>query len=87
LRQGKVTLRLVHALERARPKERPLIETILRDRSYEQAPFCDVLALLEKYRGVERVRERARLFIDKTRDLIAGFPESPCQRALASCPT
>ena len=86
LREGKVTLPLVYALERARPEERRMIETILRDRNYDQAPFCDVLALLEKYRGIERVRERARLFIDKAREVIAGFPESPCQRALASVP-
>ena len=86
LREGKVTLPLIYALERARPEERRMIETILRDRNYDQAPFCDVLALLEKYRGIERVRERARLFIDKAREVIAGFPESPCQRALASVP-
>lgn len=86
LREGKVTLPLVYALERARPEERAMIETILRDRNYERAPFREVLALLEKYRGIERVRERARLFIDKAREVVAGFPESPCQRALASVP-
>src|SRR3954462_13288933 len=49
LREGKVTLPLVYALERATPDERALVETILRDRSYENVPFKRILALLEKY--------------------------------------
>jgi octaprenyl-diphosphate synthase len=82
LREGKVTLPLVYALERATPDERALVETILRDRSYENVPFKRILALLEKYQGIERVRERAQAFTDKARQTIGEFPESPYQRAL-----
>src|SRR5476649_1842555 len=39
LREGKVTLPLVYALERATPDERRLVETILRQRNYEEVPF------------------------------------------------
>ena len=60
LREGKVTLPLVYALERATADERALVETILRDRSYEHVPFKRILALLEKYQGIERVKERAQ---------------------------
>ncbi len=45
-------------------------------------PFARILDLLEKYRGIERVRERAQAFTDKARMLINEFPESPYQRAL-----
>ncbi len=82
LREGKVTLPLVYALECAAPQERRLVENILRDRSYEQTPFTRILALLEKYRGVERVKERAQTFTDKARQIISEFPDSPYQRAL-----
>jgi octaprenyl-diphosphate synthase len=82
LREGKVTLPLVYALERATADERALVETILRDRSYENVPFKRILALLEKYQGIERVRERAQAFTDKARQTIGEFPESPYQRAL-----
>jgi octaprenyl-diphosphate synthase len=84
LREGKVTLPLVYALERATPDERRLVETILEDRNYDQVPFKSILALLEKHRGIERVRERAQAFTEKARGIIGEFPESPYQRALLS---
>jgi octaprenyl-diphosphate synthase len=82
LREGKVTLPLVYALERATPDERRLVETILRQRNYEEVPFIRILALLEKYRGIERVKERAQAFTNSARQTINEFPESPYQRAL-----
>jgi len=82
LREGKVTLPLVYALERATPEERRLVETILEDRNYDRTPFARILALLEKHHGIERVRERAQAFTEKARQLIGEFPESPYQRAL-----
>src|SRR5579863_3549030 len=42
LREGKVTLPLVYALERATPAERRLVETILRDRNYEEVRFAQI---------------------------------------------
>ena len=82
LREGKVTLPLVYALESATPQERGLVKTILRDRSYDHVPFAGILALLERYRGIERVKERAQAFTEKARQIIGQFPESPYQRAL-----
>ena len=82
LREGKVTLPLVYALERATTEERALVETILHDRSYEHVPFKRILALLEKYQGIERVKDRAQTFTDKARQTIGEFPDSPYQRAL-----
>jgi octaprenyl-diphosphate synthase len=82
LREGKVTLPLVYALERATPDERRLVETILRQRNYEEVPFSRILALLEKYQGIERVKERAQAFTNTARQTINEFPESPYQRAL-----
>src|SRR3954463_16792636 len=60
LREGKVTLPLVYALECATPAERRLVEIILEQRSYESVPFAGILGLLEKYRAIERVKERAQ---------------------------
>jgi octaprenyl-diphosphate synthase len=82
LREGKVTLPLVYALECATPAERRLVEIILEQRSYDEVPFSRILDLLEKYRGIQRVKERAQTFTDKARLLISEFPDSRYQRAL-----
>jgi octaprenyl-diphosphate synthase len=82
LREGKVTLPLVYALECALPAERRLVENILERRSYHETPFARILSLLKKYNAIERARERALAFTEKARRIIAEFPESPYQRAL-----
>ena len=58
------------------------LETILLDRNYEQVAFSQILSFLEKYRAIERVKERAQTFTDKARRIINEFPDSPYQRAL-----
>ncbi|MCU1327743.1 MAG: Geranyltranstransferase [Bryobacterales bacterium] len=82
LKEGKVTLPLVYALEKASAEERGLVEAVLRDRDYSTASFADIYAMVERHGGVQRTRERAQNFTDRARQIVAEFPESPYQRAL-----
>jgi octaprenyl-diphosphate synthase len=82
LREGKVTLPLIYVLEDAPPEEAALVQCVIRDGSYENVQFRQIQALLKRYRGIERARERARGFTEKSRATIQSFPESPYQRAL-----
>ena len=84
LREGKVTLPVIYALQSCTASERHLIEQVVTERSYSQAPFDSVLSILEQSGGIERARERASAFSDKARTAIHSFPESPYQRALAT---
>jgi octaprenyl-diphosphate synthase len=82
LREGKVTLPLIYALEEAADDEREVVRTILQDGSYDRVPFEKVLALIESRRGMERAMARAEAFTGKARGMINEFPDSPYQRAL-----
>lgn len=82
LREGKVTLPLIYALEDANADERKLIEIMLEDRDYHRVPFSEVLKFLERTRGLQRARERAHEFTEKARSIIGNLPDSPPQRAL-----
>jgi octaprenyl-diphosphate synthase len=82
LREGKVTLPLIYALESAEPEERRLVETVLADGNYDQVPFGKILHILHRHQGIERAQERAQAFTEKARCIISEFAESPYQRAL-----
>src|ERR1022692_1782632 len=84
LREGKVTLPLIYALENAEPDEKRLVDNVLKDGNYDRVPFSEVRRMIERHRGFERVRERAQSFTDKARAIVAEFPDSPYQRALAA---
>jgi octaprenyl-diphosphate synthase len=84
LREGKVTLPLIYALEHASAAERKLVERVLADSSYEHVAFSEIRKLVDRYKGIERARERAREFTEKSRALLAGIPDSPAQKALVA---
>ena len=82
LREGKVTLPLIYALEQATTEERELVGQVLKDNNYDAVSFSRILHLIERHSGFDRVRERAQAFTDKARSIVTEFPDSPYQRAL-----
>jgi octaprenyl-diphosphate synthase len=86
LREGKVTMAVIHALELCEPKERKLIATVLKDRSFETVPYADILNLLRKYCSVEAAHARAMQYAEQARKAICTFPDSEIKRALLWAP-
>lgn len=82
LREGKVTLPIIYALETATAEERSAIEAVISDATYEQVPFMRIVQILGRRGAISRAYERAHAFTQRSRAIITRFPESPAQRAL-----
>ena len=82
LKEGKVTLPLVYALERSSAADRQKVETVLRERSYDTVPFSEIYSIVERGGGFARVRERANHFTGNRGRLSASFPN---RRISARC--
>jgi octaprenyl-diphosphate synthase len=86
LREGKVTMAVIHALERCTPQEREQIATVLRDRAFNGVTHADVLAILQKYGAVEAATSRASEYATAARNAICTFPDTEIKRALLWAP-
>jgi octaprenyl-diphosphate synthase len=86
LREGKVTMSVIHALERCTASERQQIETVLRDRAFKGVTHADVLAILNRYGSLEFASGEATRYAEKARKAICTFPDSEIKRALLWAP-
>ncbi len=84
LREGKVTLPLILALEGSAEEERSQVARVLEEPSDGSAPLEAILRMLARRRGVEQARQRAQAFAEKARQRIAGLPDSAYKTALYS---
>jgi octaprenyl-diphosphate synthase len=86
LREGKVTMAVIHAIERCTPQERIKIETILRERAFNNVTHAQILEILERYGSLEAASTRAAHYADSACKSICTFPDSEIKRALLWAP-
>ncbi len=86
LREGKVTMAVIHALERCTASERKQIETVLEERAFDGVTHTEILEILEKYGSLEAANARALRFAELARNAICSFPDSEIKRALLWAP-
>ncbi len=86
LREGKVTMAVIHALERCTPKERELIGTVIEQRAFNGVTHEEILGILERYGSLDSAIARAVEYADSACKAICTFPDSEIKRALLWAP-
>jgi octaprenyl-diphosphate synthase len=86
LREGKVTMAVIHALDHCTSIERAEIEKILRERSFNGVTHSHILEILRRYGSLDTAMARATEYAESARKSICTFPNSAIKRALLWAP-
>jgi len=86
LREGKVTMAVIHSLERCTSREREMIGRVIRERAFNGVTHRDILTILERYGSIEAAHEQATRYADLARNAICNFPYCEAKRALLWAP-
>ena len=86
LREGKVTMAVIHALERCTATERKSIETVVREQGFDGVTHSQILAILNRYGSLDAASARAMQYAALARNAICNFPDSEIKRALLWAP-
>jgi octaprenyl-diphosphate synthase len=86
LREGKVTMAVIHALERCTREEKTQIQTVLRNRAFNGVTHREILGILSRCGSIEAAHSRAAQYAESARKAICTFPDSEFKRALLWAP-
>ena len=86
LREGKVTMAVIHALERCTAEERGKIESILRERAFNGVTHAHIIDILQRYGSLDAASTRAAHYAASAQKAICSFPDSEIKRALLWAP-
>ncbi|HXZ33306.1 MAG TPA: polyprenyl synthetase family protein [Terriglobales bacterium] len=86
LREGKVTMSVIHALERCTSRERDMINAVMRERAFNGVTHSDILQILNRYGSIHAAHERATQYATLARNAICNFSGGEAKRALLWAP-
>ena len=86
LREGKVTMAVIHALERCTPQERKLVEKVLEERAFQSVRLEQILEMLDRYGSIDYAYDVAAKHAEAASRAICSFPDSEIKRALLFAP-
>ena len=82
LREGKVTLPLIHTLRNCSQEEREVIVSAVEGDDLTEDHFQEVIALIRRYRGIEYTRDLAAEYIEKAKEFLHIFAPTIYRSAL-----
>jgi octaprenyl-diphosphate synthase len=82
LREGKVTMAVIHSLERCTASERQMIAGVVEERAIDGNTHGEVLDILNRYGSLEAAHDCALRYAELARNAICNFPDGEIKRAL-----
>ncbi|VEN73561.1 Polyprenyl synthetase [Candidatus Desulfarcum epimagneticum] len=82
LREGKLTLPVIHALESASGEERAFMEDIIRKDAFSSEEFSALIRLLKRLNGISYTRDMAGAYAEKAKAALAVFGPSEPKKIL-----
>lgn len=86
LREGKVTMAVIHSLERCNAGERRLIAKVVEERAVDSRTHGEILAILNRYGSLDATNECALRYAELARNAICNFSDGEIKRALLWAP-
>jgi octaprenyl-diphosphate synthase len=84
LEEGKITLPLIHTLQKCTAEEREQIADVVEKDELEQQDFQKVFGLVHQYGGIEYTVAAAKTYVNRSKLALAPFSDSPGKAALLS---
>ncbi len=82
LRQGKITIPLLHLLQQCPELDRQMIKDRLETRTLSDTDLQRIIALMQDYGSIAYAMDRARAYVAAATRSLALFDDSPAKRAL-----
>jgi octaprenyl-diphosphate synthase len=76
LREGKLTMPVIHALENAGSRDRQKMEAIIKNPDFSTGDFKTLINMMDAHNGIRYTRETAERYVEKARLCLAGFKPS-----------
>lgn len=82
LREGKITLPLIHALRKSSPDEKKRTRDVIRGGASDGHAVGEIVSLIKKYKGIDYALQKARTYIEEAKAYLNPFEESSAKQAL-----
>ena len=83
LREGKMTLPVILALEEANPGEREIISNTLGQAEASDTALSQIVAIFDRHRSLDRTIEKARHHVHRAREALRALPPSDVRTLLS----
>jgi octaprenyl-diphosphate synthase len=82
LREGKLTLPVIHALQQVEPEQKQWMSNLIRQCTFSTAEFQKLVELLESQGSIEYTRQCARTHVEAAKSALNAFAPSPMRSLL-----